>query len=144
MANQVSTLGFGSDASVISGYAFRTNEKFGNVNLNFENTGSNSVVLQLRELVGSGSNAAYSVNLTPQFTLVAGGVTNKSLVILNQQIGLFGSGQTTVNMSIEQRNMGDRRHAEIEIIPVGKQNWGYSPAFAVNAYSGNYGPTPLF
>jgi hypothetical protein len=144
MANQISTIGFSNDASVTNGYAFRTNEKFGNVNFGFENTGNNSVVLQLRELVGSGSLASYSVNLTPQFTLVAGGTTNKALVILNQQIGLFGSGLTTVNVAIEMRNMADRRNPQIEVVPLGKQFWTTSPGLMVNAYSGGYGPTPLF
>ena len=143
MANQLSTLGFSNSAAYITGYALRTNETFGKVDFTFENTGTNAVVLQLRELVGSGTGAAYSYNLGPQFTVQAGGVVDQSLVILSQQIGIFGSGQTTVNMAINRRNMGDRRHPEIEIIPVGKQNWGYSPGFNINDYSGNYGTTPL-
>ena len=136
-------MGFGPDASTLTSYAYRAGTKLGAIGLGFENTGANPVTLQVRELVGSGTAAVYSYNLGAQFVVNAGGYVEKNYVIVNQQFALFGSGNTTVNMTAFLRNLADRRDAQLDIVPVGKQNWGYSPGENVNAFSGNYGPTPL-
>lgn len=144
MPQQISTIPIGGSAAFVAGnLAFFANEKLGNVGFGFQNIGNNAASLQLRELIGSGTNAAYSYNLGPMFTVQPQGYVEQNFVILGQQFALFGSGNTEVSMSIFLFNPADRRNPKIEVIPLGKQNWGNSPGLNVPAYSGNYGPTPL-
>lgn len=141
MPQQLSNLGFGTDASTLSGYALRLNDRFGAVDLTFENVGANTASLQIRELISGSPNYTY-VNvpsvLGNMFTIAPWATQTKHIVTASQQIAIFGSGNTQVNVSINLRNPSDRRNPTVECIPVGKQNWGFAPGFNQNAYNAIY------
>ena len=42
------------------------------------------------------------------------------------------------HITIALRNPADRRNPAVECIPVGKQNWGYAPGYATNAFQATY------
>ena len=83
----------------------------------------------------------------PPFVLAPKGVLTRSYNLLTKRIGFFGSGvagnvvqqiapyqtlrvsSTTVNISAVIRNPSDLRGAQIDINSIGRQGWGYDPAF---------------
>jgi hypothetical protein len=142
MPQQLSNLGFGTDATVLSGYALRLNDRFGAVDFVFENVGTNTATLDIREFLSGYPTSSYvhaPSALGWPFTVVAGGgVVTKHVVTASQQLGIFGSGNTQVNVTIALRNPADRRSPMVECIPVGKQNWGYAPGYATNAFQAIY------
>jgi hypothetical protein len=146
MPQQLSNIGFGSDATTLSGYALRLNDRFGAVDLNFENVGQNTATLFVREFLSGFPTSSYPTNalnyagtiLGAPISIAPSCVTTKHLVTASQQIGIFGSGNTQVNITIMLRNPADRRNPLIECIPIGKQNWGFAPGFNSNAFQGIY------
>lgn len=126
--NQLSSVGFGTDASVLAGYAQSTNERLGNIDFVYENTGSNQVYIQLRQYDGTTSPSGYA-NVGTAFTVVPKGTVTRSYTFLSKRIGFFGSGNTKVNISAVIRNKGDLRGGQIDIVPVGRRSWGYDQAF---------------
>jgi len=146
MPQQLSNLGFGTDATTLSGFALRLNDRFGAVDLNFENVGQNTAVLFVREFVSGYPSGSYPANATQYQGTALGSpisippscTTTKHIVTASQQLGVFGSGNTQVNITIMLRNPADRRNPEVECIPVGKQNWGTAPGYNSNAFSGIY------
>ncbi|MDD5305671.1 MAG: hypothetical protein PHS14_21440 [Elusimicrobia bacterium] len=121
------------------------NERLGNINFIVENTGLNTLWLEFREFVGVANTpvaASGYVNLGAALQIVPGGTASQALSVLSEQIGLFGSGNTTANVSCVFRNPADRRGAQIDIVVVGRVGWGTDPAFPVKAYRPNWGSPP--
>jgi hypothetical protein len=144
MLNQLSGVPFGTDATVLAGYVTATNDRLGNIDFIVENTGPNTLWLEFREYTGVASPVAASgyVNLGAAMTVVPGGVASQSLSVLSKQIGLFGSGSTTANVSCVFRNPADRRGAQIDIVVVGRKGWSVDPAFPTSAFRPNWGSPP--
>ena len=126
--NQLSAIGFGADATVFAGYAQSANERLGNIDFLFENTGPNTAYIKLGQWDGTTSPSGYATVGTP-FTVVPGGVKTVSFVLLSKKVAFFGSGNTSVNISSVLRNKADLRGGQIDIVAVGRQGWGYDDAF---------------
>ena len=71
--NQLSSIGFGTDANVFAGYAQSANERLGNIDFVFENTGPNQAYIKLMQYDGVSSPSGFAVVGIP-FTVVPGGV----------------------------------------------------------------------
>lgn len=126
--NQLSSIGFGTDATVFAGYAESANDRLGNLDFTYENTGPNSAWIKLMQYDGTTSPSGYA-QVGSAFSLVPGGVITKSYVLLSKRVAFFGSGSTTVNISTVLRNKSDLRGAQIDIVAVGRRGWGYDEAF---------------
>lgn len=142
--NQISKIPFGTDASVIAGAAMtnRASAALGNFNLVVENTGPNQLSMQGRTLGG-----AYGTTWTPIesfFTVVPSGVTTRSYSLVNSQLGFFGSGNTTANVSVVLRNKSDLRGAQIDLTIAGKRGWGVDSGYNTNAVTPPWGAQSTF
>lgn len=126
--NQLSSIGFGTDATVFAGYAQSAGERLGNLDFVFENTGANTAYIKVGQYDGTTSPSGYATIGVP-FTLAPGGTATKSFVLASKRIAFFGSGSTTVNISTVLRNKADLRGAQIDIIPAGRKGWGYDMGF---------------
>lgn len=126
--NQLSSIGFGTDATVFAGYAQSANDKLGNIDFVFENTGPNQAYIQLMQYDGVTAPSGYAL-VGSAFTVVPGGALTKSYVLLNKRVAFFGSGNTSVNVSAVIRNKADLRDAQIDIVAVGRRGWGYDDGF---------------
>lgn len=135
---QLSTLSFGGDASVLAGYAVATNERCGAVDIQYQNISDISCVVQVRAYDGVTSPSGY-YNVGAQSTIVARGNLTVSYNFLSTQIGFFGSGisatvttpsnatgitgqshvQSFAQLSVGMvlRNTSDLRGAQWDIIP---------------------------
>ncbi len=130
--SQLSVIPFGTDATVIAGYAIAT-ERLGNVDLQIENLGANTLSMKVAQFV-SGNPSSYTT-IVPLFTVAPGGVLTKSLVVAGaKQLAFFGSGRTTANISPVFRNPADLRGASIDIVPVGRFGWTFDIAFDQNSF----------
>jgi len=142
MSFQLGQVPFGTDATTISGYALRASDRLGTFDITFENLGTNTAYIALRELVSGYPAYTYNAQtavLGSPFTLTPGAVTTKHLSVTSEQIGLFGSGNTQVGVTLLFRNPADRRASPlIEAIAVGKQGWGFAPGYNQNAFQGVY------
>lgn len=126
MSYQSSTIPFGTDATVVAGYAYSTS-RLGNFNLQIENTGSNTLTMKVAQFV-SGNPSSYSL-IVPWFSVVPAGTVSKALVVNSQQIAFFGSGGTTANISFDYRNPSNLRGAQVDIVPIGRYGWGFDVDF---------------
>ncbi len=126
--NQLSSIGFGSDANVFAGYAQSAGDKLGNLDFVFENTGPNTAYLRLMQYDGVTSPSGFA-QVGSWLTIVPGGTVTQSYVLLSKRVGFFGSGNTTVNISSVIRNKADLRNAQIDIVAVGRRGWGYDEGF---------------
>lgn len=149
MGNQQSSIGFGSDTSVLSGYANTINNRLGNFDLVLENTSTETVFVRIREYTGLRSVAEGGASTTStsgyinasvaEATLVGGGVKTLSLCLTSQQIGFFGSGSSgrtaRVNISTVMRNLANLRGADISIVPVGRKGYSYDLGFNVSSFT---------
>lgn len=122
--NQASTIGFGSDATLVAGYAQRGNERLGNFDLIIENTGVNALTLFVREHDGVTSPSGYK-NLLGPISIVPKGNDTVSLKLLAKKIAFFGSGNTTANISVALRNPANLRGAQIDVVAVERRNFGF-------------------
>ena len=140
--NQLSSIGFGTNANVFAGYAQSAGDKLGNIDFVFENTGPNVAYIRLMQYDGVTSPSGFatldSAHTTAVgaiaagfqgFAIVPGGTLTRSYVLLSKKIGFFGSGNTTVNISTVIRNKSDLRNAQIDIVAVGRRGWGYDEGF---------------
>ena len=139
--NQLSSVGFGVDATVFSAYAQNANDKLGNIDFVFENTGPNTAYIRLMNYTGitppsgwasidTSIVSGYGFTTGFQgFAVAPGGTLTRSYVLLNQRVGFFGSGNTTVNISASIRNPSDLRNAQIDIVAVGREGWGFDQGF---------------
>jgi hypothetical protein len=141
MSNQVSTIPFGASASFLAGYAYRNNDRLGNVDLMIENTGPNSLYFVVKEQTNP--SGAFVPVSTP-VTVVPKGLKTLSLNLLSKKIGFFGSGNTIANVQLTQRNPGNLTGAHIDIVVTGKRGWGYDPGLSPGDQLPNWGdPTKL-
>lgn len=133
------TFGFGSDVTVFAGYAQSANDRLGNIDFIVENTGSTTVVVQLREYDQDSSPSGWAAVGTP-FVVVPGGNQTKSFNLLSKRVAFFGSGSTTIsttltsltgytgakaNITAVLRNKADLRGAQIDMVATGRRSWGY-------------------
>ena len=150
MLNQLSSVGFGTDATVLAGYACATNSYLGNVDFIVENVGSNTLWMEFKEYTGAGINSAGNattagsgyVSLGSALTIVPGGQQTQSLSVLSQKIGFFGSGSTTANISCVFRNPSDLRGAQIDMNIVGRRGWSIDSGYPYKQYSPVWGSPP--
>lgn len=163
--NQLSSVGFGNDATVLHGYAQTANERLGAVDFQVENTGNIPLVFQLRQYDGTTSPSGYA-NVGAAVTVAARGAKTVSYILLSKRVGFFGSGvpatlaingvtqlvtSTTANITAVFRNKGDLRGAQIDLVATGRKGWGYDEGFArtelkkkwgtMNTGNGNIDPT---
>jgi hypothetical protein len=139
--NQQSTIPFGTDATLLAGYAMNAaNDRLGNFDLVIENTGANSLYLRVKEqtLPQSGFSDVGS-----PITVVPKGTVTRSYSILSKRIGFFGSGNTIANISPVLRNKGDLRGAQIDIVQIGRRGWSWDNAFDQKSFkSPGWGTQP--
>ena len=126
--NQLSSIGFGTDASVFAGYAQSAGDKLGNLDFIYENTGPNTAYLRLMQYDGVTSPSGFA-QVGAWVTVVPGGTLTQSYVLLSKRVGFFGSGNTTLNITAVIRNKADLRNAQIDIVAVGRRGWGYDDGF---------------
>ena len=145
MLNQISGVPFGSDATLLAGYAVACNERLGNIDFIVENTGPNTLWMEFREYVGPtlapGAASGYA-NIGSAMTVVPGGVASQQFSLVSQQIGFFGSGNTKANISCVFRNPADRRGAQIDLVVQGRKGWSVDPGFPIKAYRPDWGSPP--
>lgn len=142
--NQLSSVSFTSDATVLHGYAQTANERLGSVDFLVENTGNIALVFQLRQYDGVTSPSGYA-NVGGQTTVNARGKKTIGYNLLSKRVGFFGSGvaatvtingvsqfvtATTANISVVYHNKGDLRGAQIDLVATGRRGWSYDDAFA--------------
>lgn len=150
--NQLSAIGFGPNAEVMSGYAQSANERLGNFDLLIENTGSNTLRFQLRTFDNASSPSGYA-SVGSAVVVVPGGTKTVSYSLVNKRAGLFGSGNTATdlsgsatstkaNVSVVMRNKADLRGAQIDINAGGHAGWGYEQAFDKGSTAKNWGNQP--
>ncbi len=141
--NQLSSIGFGSDANSLRGYAQSTNERIGTVDFLVENTGDIALVFQLRKFDGSTSPSGYA-NVGAQTTVNPRGRKSITYTVLGKRVGFFGSGvaanvtvggvtkyvtSTTASITAVLHNKGDLRGAQIDLVAAGRKSWGYDEAY---------------
>ena len=142
--NQLSSLGFSNDIQTLAGYAQYANSALGNVDLTIENTGANTLTFVAKEYpvtAAKGGVSGYGV-VGNFITVVPKGVRTVSYNVVSKRIGLFGSGNTTANVSINFRNKGDLRGAQIDIVATGRRGWGTDDAFRKPDLLKNWGGQP--
>jgi hypothetical protein len=142
--NQISNVGFGTDATLLAGYAQHANASLGNVVITVENTGENSLYFQLKEYpvaASAGGVSGYG-RTGPAITVVPKGVKDLSYNLVSRRVGFFGSGNTKANISISMRNKADLRGAQIDLVAVGRRGWGYDDAFNTGELTKNFGSPP--
>ena len=142
--NQLSSISFGNDATVLRGYAQSANERLGAVDFLIENTGNIPLVFQLRTYDGTTSPSGYA-NTGAQVTVAARGKRTVNYYLLAKRVGFFGSGvpgtvtvnglsqritSTTANVTAVIVNKGDLTGRQIDLVAPGRQGWGYDAAFA--------------
>ena len=134
------TFGFGTDIQVFAGYAQSCNDRLGNIDFLVENTGANTVVIELRSYDADSSPSGWARVGTP-FVVVPGGTQTKSFNLLSKRVAFFGSGNATVsstynslsgaatgakaNITAVIRNKADLRNAQIDMVATGRRGWTY-------------------
>lgn len=139
--NQQSSIGFGTDANLIAGYAQAAGDRLGNFDLIYENTGNYAAYIKVMQYDGVTAPSGFAP-IGNAVTVVPGGTKTVSFSLVNKRIGFFGSGvggSTKVNISTVLRNKGDLRGADISIYPGGRKGWGYDPAFNRPTLTKNWG-----
>jgi hypothetical protein len=146
--NQLSSVGFGPDANVYAGYAQSANERLGNIDFVFENTGPNAAYIRLMQYDGQTSpsgfapiDTTYTTGGFLGFEVAPGGVLTKSYVLISKRVGFFGSGNTTVNISAVMRNKADLRGGDISIVASGRKSWGFDEGFDRATLTKKWGTT---
>jgi hypothetical protein len=153
--NQLSAIGFGTDANVFAGYAQSAGDKLGNIDFVFENIGPNVAYIRLMQYDGVTSPSGYATLDTAYttavgqisagfkgFALVPGGTATRSYVLLNKRVAFFGSGNTSINISTVIRNKSDLRNAQIDIVASGRRGWGYDEAYNKLELKKKWGTVP--
>ena len=150
--NQASAIGFGTDAYVIAGYAQRGNERLGNVDFIFENTGTATLRVMLKQRDGTTSPSGFAA-VGAAHVVVPGGNKTASYQIIAKKIGFFGSGNTATdltgtvtstkcNITAVLRNKADLRGAQIDIVSGGRRGWGLDEAMDHPTLTKNWGLPP--
>jgi hypothetical protein len=139
--NQLSSVPFGTDATVLAGYAQHANASLGNLDITIENTGSNTLTFQLKEFTGTGVPSGYA-NIGGTVSVVPKGVKTVSYNLVSKRVGFFGSGNTVANISLSYRNKGDIRGAQIDLVATGRRGWGFDRAFNKAELTKKWGSPP--
>lgn len=139
--NQLSSVPFGPDATVLAGYAQYANARLGNLDIILENTGSNSLYFVAKEYPVAGATSGYG-QIGSAVTVVPGGTKTLSYNTVAKRIGFFGSGNTVANVTLVFRNKGDLRGAQIDLVATGRRGWGYDDGFNKNTLTNKWGPSP--
>ena len=146
--NQLSSVGFGPDSTVFAGYAQSANERLGNLDFVFENTGPNTAYIRLMQYDGSTAPSGFAAIDTTYtstgflgFAVVPGGTLTRSYVLVSKVVGFFGSGNTTVNISAVIRNKADLRGGQIDIVASGRKSWGFDEGFDRATLTKKWGST---
>lgn len=141
--NQLSSVNFGNDATVLHGYAQTANERLGYVQFLIENTGNIPLVFQLKAYDGTTSPSGYA-NVGGPTTVNARGSRSVSYNLLAKRVGFFGSGvaatvtvngvatyttSTNANISVVWSNKAQLDGRQIDLTAVGRRDWGYDAAF---------------
>jgi hypothetical protein len=142
--NQLSSISFGNDATVLRGYAQAANERLGAVDFLVENTGNIPLVIQVRQYDGLTSPSGYA-NVGAQVTVNARGKRTIGYNLLAKRVGFFGSGvpatvtvngvsqyitSTTANITAVIVNKGDLTGRQIDLVATGREGWSYDAGFA--------------
>src|SRR5712671_4215413 len=85
------TLTFGTDATVLSGYAQAANERLGNIDFIVENTGDIDLFFLVRQWDGTTTPSGYAP-VGGNATIRARGTKTLSYNLVSKRIGFFGSG----------------------------------------------------
>lgn len=148
--NQLSSVGFGPDATVFAGYAQAAGDRLGNIDFVFENTGPNTAYIRLMQYDGQTAPSGFATVPIDQtytttgfqgFAVVPGGVVTRSYVLVSKTVGFFGSGNTIVNISAVIRNKADLRNAQIDIVASGRRGWGFNEGFDRATLTKKWGAT---
>lgn len=131
--NQQSIIPIGSNATYLAGYAFAANEVLGNVDFIFENVGPGTAYIRLKTYDGVSSPSGYA-DLLPAFTIVPKGTVTKSLSLLSTRLGIFGSGNTRLNVSTAIRNKANLRGAQIDFVTPGKKGYAFDKATNIGEF----------
>jgi hypothetical protein len=151
MISTQSLVPFGTNPNVIQGYCTTTNDRLGNVDITFENVGTNTAYITLKEFVRVAGvstagipNGGYTAtasdvhgNVLTGITVAPSGVETISLVSLSNKIGFFGSGNTVVNITPNFRNPANLRGASLDVVPIGRQGWGFEASMDTTSFTGN-------
>ena len=155
--NQLSSISFGNDATVLRGYAQAANERLGYIGFLVENTGNIPLVFQLRAYDGVSQPSGYA-NVGGQVTVAARGSRTINYNLLSRRVGFFGSGvpativvsgvsqrvtSTTANISTVWQNKGDLSGRQIDLVATGRQGWSYDAAFALPELKKKWGTLTL-
>jgi len=130
--NQLSGIGFGTDATVLAFMAQTANERLGAFDLIVKNTGANVLTLTIKSLEAGSWTAIGSA-----ITVAAGGSTTTHLSLVSKVIGFFGTGPTTANITTVINTPSDRRGAQIDLVTQGRKGWGYDVGINKASISGN-------
>ncbi len=139
-------IGLGADANDLAGSAFTPNDRLGPVNIQIENiqpenapAAGNAAYVVIKQLTGSGW-----ANLVSGFSVAAGGRVNKEVKVFTKKIGFFGSGNTTVTISVQHAHGSALRGGQIDVEATGRRGYGYDTGVdgAVN-HPGLVGGTPI-
>lgn len=148
--NQVSSVPFGTDATVFQGYAESANDRLGAIDFVFENTGPNTAYIRLAQFDGVTSPSGYATIDTTYtaspftanflgFAVAPGGTVTRHYTLISKQVAFFGSGNTSVNISAVLRNKSDLRGAQIDIVATGRRSWGYDQGWNRNELIKDWG-----
>ena len=149
--NQISTVAFGPDANVHSGYAESAGDRLGTLDFQFENTGPNAAYIRLMAYDGQTSPSGYAYVGAAEYTsdtafkgfkVVPGGTVTKHVSLLSKRVAFFGSGNTTVNITPVLRNKADLRGAQIDIVATGRRSWGYDEGWDKKELKKKWGAYP--
>lgn len=141
--NQVSSIPFGTDANVFQAYAQSANDRLGAIDFVFENVGASTAYIRLAQFDGVTSPSGFATIDTTYtvspftadfrgFAVAAGGTVTRHYNLISKTVAFFGSGNTSVNISSVIRNKSDLRGAQIDIVAVGREGWGYDQGWNRN------------
>lgn len=152
MSNQISVIGLGTDISKLAGYTVYGGARLGRVDLVMENVGDNTATLTIKEFAPTWdglSASSWASNKTPSgtqtgtwttvvanFTIGARATKTTKLVVVGKTLGIFGSGNTTVNVTPILRNPANLRGAQFDIIQPGRAGFGFETGFDQTAFTG--------
>ena len=137
-----STYGFGVDSTVYPGYAQATSSRLGTFSLIVENTGSNTLKLQVGEQDGVTAPSGYAM-VGSAFVVVPGGQQTKTFSSNSKRLAFFGSGNTlpnltgspagtSANITVVFNNPANLEGRQIDLCTVGHNGWVYDQAFDSN------------
>ena len=148
--NQLSTIGFGTDATQLAGYAQSTNDRLGSFTLvvevpvplagstlgsNAVSVSSGSLYLRIKAHDGITAPSGFYDVVTNPVQVASGGVTSINLVGINsKRIGFFGSGNVKANISVAIRNPAALAGQSIDIVPGPRTGWGFQDGENVSAF----------